>query len=334
MTDAHVWVVRAPVEIADTVKKASVVAIGWREMGDLAAVRTREEIGSKVQSVYGITGPRARVWVGQLYRFVSQIKIGDIVLTPLKLSREVLIGEISSEYAYAPRVVSPEYPNIHRVRWLKPPVSRDDLSVPFRNSIGGLSTIFNVDAHSEEVNKLLGREVVKVESAIEAEDEGWTTDIYEDIKERTKEMVSDLLSKIDPFDFQNLVAGLLKATGFRILRVSTPGPDGGFDIEAARDIFGFEQPRVKVQVKRRKEQATGPEVQQLAGVTGATHKLFVSMSGFTAPAISEAAKHSEIARMDGDQLVDLLLEHYERLDPESQAMVPLRRVYILAKPGT
>jgi len=45
-------------------------------------------------------------------------------------------------------------------------------------------TVFNVDVHSSEVNKLPGKEVVKVETAIAAEAEIPTTFIYEDIREK------------------------------------------------------------------------------------------------------------------------------------------------------
>jgi len=330
MSDKHVWLVHTPIEITQTVGKASVVAIGWEQMGDLSTLQTREEIKHKYESVYSVTGVKAGVGAGELYRFAHEIKKGDIILTPFKVSREVWIGEVISDYIYDPAIVSPNYPNIRRVKWLKK-MSRDELSVPFRNTIGGIMTVFNVDAHSSELNKLLGKEVVQVEKAIEVEAEIPPTFIYEDIRERTEQMILDFLSQMDAFDFQKLVAGLLRAMRFQITRISPPGPDGGFDIDASPDIFGFESPRIKVQVKNRKVQANRPEVQQLAGLTGATHKLFVSTSGFNAGAIREAEKNSNLALIGGDRLVDLLLEHYEKMDYESQALVPLRKVYILAK---
>lgn len=330
MAEAHVWLVHSPIEIAKTVEKDSVVAIGWEQMGDLSALDTREDMKQRYESVYSETGVKAGIGAGQLYRFSHEIGKGDIVLTPLKLTREVLVGQVVSEYIYDSGIVSPYYPNVRRVKWLKK-VSRDELSVPFRNTIGGIMTVFNVDAHSGEVNRLVGKEVVKVETAIEAEPEIPTAFIYQDIREKAEQMVLDFLSQMDAFDFQKLVAGLLRAMGFKIIKVSTPGPDGGFDIDASPDIFGFESPRIKVQVKNRKAQATGPEVQQLAGVTGATHRLFVSISGFNSVALREADKHPNLALIDGDRLVSLLLEHYERLDHECQALVPLRKVYVLAK---
>lgn len=333
MTNVHVWLVHTPIEIADIVEKNHLVAVGWAAMGDLSALHTREQIKKKYELEYSETGAKSRVAAGQLHRFVHEMKKGDIVLTPLKTSRQVLIGEIISDYIHDPKLVSPRYPNIRRVKWLKK-VSRDQLSVPFRNTIGGIMTVFNVDAHSTEVNKLLGKQFAKVETAIEAEPELPLTFIYEDLKEKAEEMILDYLHQIDPFDLQRLVAGLLQATGFKIIRISSPGPDGGFDIDAAPDIFGFESPRIKVQVKHRKGPATGPEIQQLAGVTGATHKLFVATGGFNAGAVKEAEKHSNLSLIDGERLVNLLLEHYEKLDHESQALVPLRKIYILTKPAT
>ena len=49
-----------------------------------------------------------KIWVGggQLYRFAHVIQKGDFVLTPLKISREVLIGEVISDYEFNPEAVS------------------------------------------------------------------------------------------------------------------------------------------------------------------------------------------------------------------------------------
>lgn len=35
--------------------------------------------------------------------------------------------------------------------------------------------------------------------------------------------------------------------------------------------------------------------------------------------------------MDQDEFISLLTENYDKLEPEFQALVPLRKVYILAK---
>jgi restriction system protein len=32
--------------------------------------------------------------------------------------------------------------------------------------------------------------------------------------------------------------------------------------------------------------------------------------------------------LDGEELLDLILEHYENLDPQHQAVIPLERIYV------
>jgi len=63
---------------------------------------------------------------------------------------------------------------------------------------------------------------------------------------------------------QDLVAGLIEAMGYQV-QVSDKGPDGGIDVLAHRDAFGFEKPVIKVQDKHRKQSTGSPEIQQLLG---------------------------------------------------------------------
>jgi len=53
---------------------------------------------------------------------------------------------------------------------------------------------------------------------------------------------------------ENLVAGLLWAMGYNT-NVSKIGPDKGVDIIAYPDEFGIKDPKIKVQVKHRKERS-------------------------------------------------------------------------------
>jgi restriction system protein len=55
---------------------------------------------------------------------------------------------------------------------------------------------------------------------------------------------------MNPFDFQQLVADLLRAMGYHVSWVSPPGKDGGVDIIAYTDPLGTKLPRIKVQVRR------------------------------------------------------------------------------------
>ncbi len=333
MVNPHVWVVRAGVnnEIASEVGKASVVAIGWDKMGDLSELSTRDDFKNRYRTKYADdSGASVGIGAGQIYKFVQQIQKGDFVLTPIRVSREVLIGEIIGDYTFDAQVISARYPHIKKVQWLKK-VSRDDISVPFRNTLGGLSTVFRGDEFLPEVKVLLGEKPPK-ELPEPPEQPSFTP---EEIRAKADEIISDMLDKIDAYDFQNLVAGILQAMGFRT-KVSPPGPDGGVDIRAFPDAFGFQSPRIRVQVKHRKGQATQQEIQQFVGAIGTSGEnyngLFISTGGFTLQAFREADKHPNITLIDRDAFVNFLLEYYEKLELEYQALVPLRRVYIPVPP--
>ena len=61
------------------------------------------------------------------------------------------------------------------------------------------------------------------------------------------------MKSINPYDFQELVADLLRGMGYFVSWVSPVGKDGGVDIIAHPDPLGTQPPRLKVQVKRHSE---------------------------------------------------------------------------------
>ena len=110
--------------------------------------------------------------------------------------------------------------------------------------------------------------------------------------------------------------------GYRT-RVGPSGRDQGVDVLAYPDALGFQSPRIKVQVKHRQNPAGGPDIRNLVGALNADERgLFVSTGGFSKDARTEAGKNSRITLVDADELVLLLTEHYDKLDPDYKAMVP------------
>ena len=84
-------------------------------------------------------------------------------------------------------------------------------------------------------------EAVEAASALEeAEESAWGE-------------IRDYLATMPPYDFQQLVAALLRAMRYHVLWVAPPGPDRGIDIIAHSDPLGTAKPRIKVQVKRQAE---------------------------------------------------------------------------------
>lgn len=75
-----------------------------------------------------------------------------------------------------------------------------------------------------------------------------------------------IISK-SPYEFQDLVAALLRAMGYHTPFVAPKGKDGGIDIIAYLDPLGAQTPRIKVQVKHKPETAIGAsDVRALSGV--------------------------------------------------------------------
>jgi restriction system protein len=138
---------------------------------------------------------------------------------------------------------------------------------------------------------------------------------------------------MSPYEFQDLIAALLRAMGYTIAFVSGQGTDGGTDILAYPDPMGAKTPHIRVQVKHRQEKATREEVAALRGIIrhGREIGLFVSSGGFTSEAVREArhgAVHIEL--MDWEAVLDKWLSHYEDMREGARRLLRLRPVYFLA----
>jgi restriction system protein len=109
-----------------------------------------------------------------------------------------------------------------------------------------------------------------------------------------------------------------------------PQKDRRKDIIASPDGLGLTQPRIFVEVKHRKGQMGAPEVRKFIGGRHPQNDrcLFVSTGGFTTEAKYEAERSlAHVTLMDSDDLVDLLVEHYEKSDAKTHRLVPLLRTY-------
>jgi len=325
----HAWMVRAGNnnELADIVQEENVVAIGWDSMDDVSDLETRKEFKQRYRDANPEdSSGRVAVNAGQVYRFVREMKEGDYVLTYIKASREVLIGLVKGPYEYRQDAYLNHYHHVRHVQWLRK-VSRDDFGPQARNSMGSTLTVFNLDDYLEQIHRLATGMKPDV-----SEEEEVAPPFFEEVKAQADELLADLVSHLDPYEFQDLVAALLRAMGFRA--VSTlPGPDRGVDIIAHPDALGFERPRIKAQVKHRKGSVGGPEMRAfIATLRDGENGLYVSTGGFTRDAEVEARGAREpVTLLDRDAFIRLLLEHYEDLEPEYKAQVPLRKVWVPAE---
>jgi len=72
-----------------------------------------------------------------------------------------------------------------------------------------------------------------------------------------------------------------------------------------------------------------PVVSALYGkVVSEEYGLVVTLGGFTAAARNFDRNKSNLRLIDGDDLVELILQHYEDLDPRYKGLISLKRVYV------
>ena len=329
MSSQHFWVIRVPKgeEYIAAVEMKGLVAVGYSISQSVADVTDREAMKKLYRDeVPNAPNMKVAMAVGQLYRVAHVIQPGDWILSPDRDTRTLLYGQVEGEYIFQKDVLGPGYSHARKVKW-QGRFRRDDMSSSLRNTMGSLMTVLNMDGHRDELLRLVKGEI---SPGGEKGDDESVIPFDKEMKAKADELIGDLISRIDPYDFQELVAGLLQAMGYRT-RVSPPGPDQGVDVIAHPDAFGFEAPRIKVQVKHRQSAATGPEIRSLVGSLGQDEKgLFVSTGGFTKDARVEARRTTRLTLLDADNFVSLLAEYYEKLDADYKALVPLRKVWVPA----
>lgn len=145
------------------------------------------------------------------------------------------------------------------------------------------------------------------------------------------EGIKDRINRLDWDEMQNLVAGVLRSMGYKT-QVSPAGADRGKDIIASPDGFGFENPRIIVEVKHRREQMSSQQIRSFIGVRHKDDRgLYVSTGGFSKDARYEADRSTiPLTLWTLDDLVRALVENYEQVDIETKLLVPLKKTYLPA----
>jgi restriction system protein len=159
---------------------------------------------------------------------------------------------------------------------------------------------------------------------------------FEEAEEQAWAEISQYLKSMNPYDFQDLVADLLRAMSYHVTWVSPPGKDGGLDILAWPDALGTKPPRIKVQVKRQEQSVSVDGLRSFMALLGDDDiGLFVCTGGFTKDAESEArTQEKRRVRLIGlEKLFDLWDEHYDKLSDRARRRLPLRSIRFLAPGG-
>lgn len=155
----------------------------------------------------------------------------------------------------------------------------------------------------------------------------------EEAEETAWAEIERYVSAMNPYDLQRLVAALLRAMGYHVAWNAPPGPDKGIDIIAHNDPLGTSTPRIKVQVKRRGDKISVDGLRSFIAQLGEQDVgIFVSTGGFTGDAESEARMKEtrKLTLVDLETLVDLWIQHYDKITESDKRLLPIRPVHFLA----
>lgn len=314
---------------ADPLFKRGRVALGWHDIDDLATIpANRDAFKERVRAAYPHDKPGAiPVAAGQLFRFVHEATVGDLVIWRSKSDRFIHIGRITDPYRYDP-AESAAYPHQRQTEWLHA-VQPSQVSQGALYEIGSAMSWFSVRNYADEWRAMLGGGAPVKRGPIDDEVDATVPAVAEGIEQTTRDFILKELSRqLKGHPLSWFVAHLLERMGYR-MRVSPEGPDGGVDIVAHRDELGFEPPIVRVQVKSGSGSIGQPDVSSLLGTLAhGEFGLLVTLGTFTAPARAFARSKPNLRLVDVDALVELVLAHYETFDSRYKGLLPLKRVYV------
>lgn len=153
------------------------------------------------------------------------------------------------------------------------------------------------------------------------------------LEEQAVTGIKEYIRRKNAYDFQDLVAALLRAMGYHTPFVSPKGKDGGLDIIAYHDPLGAIAPRLKVQVKHQPD-ASIP-VDDIRSLTGLLNKdgdigLFVTSGTFTSDAERFARdSHKHIKLLDINSFIEHWQEFYTKMVDEDKNLLPIHPIYFL-----
>lgn len=147
------------------------ICIGWSDMGDLSDISSKEELASRYDECYKKKSRGKGQDVGQVWRFLKEMQIGDYVI--FAESSVFHIGVVESDYYYDDTEYlgqNTDYKNNRTVRWLKKNINRNVLSSNLHRSLMTAMSIFTLNDYKSAVSDLLRGTYVKDEDRTEVEE--------------------------------------------------------------------------------------------------------------------------------------------------------------------
>lgn len=299
------------------------IAIGWLPEVDLSDITTRDEIYPLYRNAYpqDVSAIVIGQQVGQIGRFLLEIQAGDYVVTPDSNTEWLHVGTVVPDpsYFYATTEDGCPFPHRRRVDWLPERLRRADLSVPLQHTFRSSLTVFQAWEPSDFFEAIGKGDLGAVPAA----------EPY-----NAEAVVLEQVLRLDPTEFEILITHLLTALGFEAEHVGKVG-DGGVDAMGELSIANLAKVKLFVQAKRyqRGSKVSANTVKQLRqSIPFGGQGAFITTADYQAAAADIAVEQGfpRIGLINGRQLVDLLVEHWQDIPSEFRGRLGLRRGLVLS----
>ncbi|OWY32775.1 restriction endonuclease [Herbaspirillum aquaticum] len=317
------------------------VYVTWDDLDvDLSKMSGRSELTAAMTQRYSEAKPKTiQNWVSQVWPFAHEMKIGDLVVVPLKSQPAVYVGEITGDYQCQPSGPSPFF-HSRAVKWIGEAIPRTHFGKDLLFSFGAFMTICRIKRNSAEQRIAAMRSngwkaetlAAATKATASASNDEETAD--SDLDELARDQIASLISaRFKGHGLTRLIEGILKAQGYTTYR-SPEGADGGADILAGSGPLGFSAPRLCIEVKSEDSPIGREPVDKLLGAMtkfNADQGLFVAWGGFKGNVQKEMASQFFRLRLwTQKEILEQLFEQYDRLDEDLKAELPLKRVWMVA----
>lgn len=311
---------------------------------DLSTANDYDGIRALMQQQYPAE-PTRRIgnWSGQVWAFALAMQPGDWVVVPRKSNGSIAVGEIKSGYTFE-KGQDQTYRHFRSVQWLNTDVPRSAFDQDLLYSLGAIMTVCEIKRNDAEKRiRAMARKnwhstpvVASSPGSTAADLSAGDEETQVDLEQLARDAIAKIIiQKFKGHGMARLVEAVLKAQGFTTY-LSPEGPDKGIDILAAGGAFGFDRPRICVQVKSGDTPADRPEFTQLIGAmqsVGADQGLFMSWSGFKSTVLKEVpTQFFKVRVWSQEDLIEQLLENYDKLDQDIRAELPLKRIWTISNP--
>jgi restriction system protein len=308
-----------------------VVALGWSRV-DVRALGTKSEVDDALRAHYDFWPDLAPQVRGrrenEIMRF-NGIKEGDRIVVPYR--NAIALATATGEHRYVPGVRSThDLSNQVVVDYRRK--DGDVVGVPRKELTEALARRLRVRG---SVVANLGEFAGEIDRLFKAKDFTWQAHHQEEEEQRRLRFRDQLLGRLRSgsvhleaggFGLEKLVEQLLRLEGYdetRVLPRQTFDDVGDADVEASR-ADRFSEQKLLVQVKHHRGFSGQRGVKQLATVrerepeAWGDHDLVLVTTGKVSEEVADYATRKDVTLLDGDDLIDWLLDHVGDLDWDMQ----------------